>query len=67
MMSKRRQQILNIVERFEDGATVRDVLNALGENLCYTTILKHMQIMCEKGMLEVNKNSFVHKFKVKCK
>lgn len=43
--------------------TVRAVLEALGPDTGYTTVLKFMQIMTEKGLLERDDSVRVHVFK----
>ncbi len=44
-------------------STVRQVQEELGENTGYTTALKLMQIMCEKGLLLRDDSARVHIFR----
>lgn len=46
---------------WSDGpSTVRDVLEALDEDHSYTTVLKHLQIMHEKGLVERDESGRAH-------
>ena len=61
--SDRELQILNILWRVKE-ASVRDVLNSINKatdsEVGYTTVLKLMQIMHEKGMLNRRKEGKIH-------
>ncbi len=41
-------------------STVREVYDALGKDCGYTTVLKHMQVMLEKGLLVRNERYRSH-------
>ena len=46
-------------------STVRDVFEALGKQGGYTTVLKLMQIMAEKGLVERDESRRTHVYKAK--
>jgi predicted transcriptional regulator len=52
-------EILNILWAL-GPSTVRDVHTALGKDTGYTTVLKQMQVMAEKGLLERSESARSH-------
>ncbi|HEY7856807.1 MAG TPA: BlaI/MecI/CopY family transcriptional regulator [Terriglobales bacterium] len=49
----------------QDGATVREVHAALGTSTGYTTVLKLMQIMAEKGLVTRDEQQRAHIYRAR--
>jgi predicted transcriptional regulator len=59
-------EILSVLWDRESGSTVREVHEIINgrKPIAYTTVLKLMQIMTEKGLVEPDKTSKAHVFRV---